>query len=169
MSIELHPSLAVDGEDAARHAEVALLHLARPVVEDLLRRQLHPEGVAVRLQLLPLHVVLPPLAQHVLHALHVRLEGRKADSNLTSLQFACDPEFTQPLKLQKRLTSRLPPTVQISFTGPEFNLCTLFAEICSCCCLTSLPTPALVLLDYLLEILISGPIPLLERLIKIEA
>ena len=55
-------ALRVDGEDAARHAQVALLHLARPILEDLLRVQLQPEAVAVRLQLLTLNVVLPSFA-----------------------------------------------------------------------------------------------------------
>ena len=66
--------LAVDGEDAARHAQVPLLHLPRPVVKDLLGGELHPEAVAVRLQLLTLDVVFPALAQHVLDPLHVGLQ-----------------------------------------------------------------------------------------------
>lgn len=52
----------LDGEDPARHAEVALLHLARPVVEHLLGVQLEPEAVPVRFQLLTLDVVLPAFA-----------------------------------------------------------------------------------------------------------
>ena len=48
-----------------------VLYLSGPVVKELLGVELGPEAVAVRLELLPLHVVLPSLAQHVLHAVHV--------------------------------------------------------------------------------------------------
>ena len=41
---------------------------------------------------------------------------------------------------------------------PEFNLCTRFGEICSSCCKTSLPRRAWVLLDYVLQTLVSGPV-----------
>ena len=54
--------LSVDGEDAARHSEIALLHFARPVFEDLLRVELQTEAVAVRLQFLSFDVILPTFA-----------------------------------------------------------------------------------------------------------
>ena len=61
----------LDGEYPAGHPEIALLHLARPVVKDLLSVELCTEAVAVSLELLALHVVGPAFAQHVLYAAHV--------------------------------------------------------------------------------------------------
>ena len=55
-------ALGVDGENAARDAQIALLHFARPVFEDLLRVQLQTEAVAVRFQFLSFNVILPAFA-----------------------------------------------------------------------------------------------------------
>jgi len=49
-------------------------YLAAPAVEKLDGVQLQLKAVAVLFQLLPFDVTLPALAQHVLHALHVRLQ-----------------------------------------------------------------------------------------------
>ncbi|KAH9392991.1 hypothetical protein TYRP_006090 [Tyrophagus putrescentiae] len=64
----------LDGEDLPADIELALLHRARPLVKDRLRVQLQAEALRVALQLLPLDVVLPALAEDVLHALHVDAE-----------------------------------------------------------------------------------------------
>ena len=44
------------------------------------------------------------------------------------------------------------------FTEPEKMACTWFGEVYSCCCLTSLPKPAWVLLDYVLQTIFSGAV-----------
>lgn len=54
--------LGIDGEDPAGNAQVPLLHFPSPVLKDLLRVELEPETIPVRLQLLALDVILPALA-----------------------------------------------------------------------------------------------------------
>ena len=49
-------------------------HLVDPVVEERLRVELESEAVSISLQLLTIHIALPALAQHVLNAVHVRVQ-----------------------------------------------------------------------------------------------
>lgn len=65
-------SNALDEENSPGNAEVSLLNLLGPVVEDLLRVELQSEAVAVRFQFLAFDMVFPSLAQDVLHTTHVR-------------------------------------------------------------------------------------------------
>lgn len=40
---------AFDREDTSSHAEISCLHLTSPIIEDLLRRQLHTKAIAIGL------------------------------------------------------------------------------------------------------------------------
>lgn len=64
---------ALDGENSSRHANIALLNFASPVVEYLLGRQLQSKTVAVRLQLLSFDVIFPAFSCSILQ-LHICIQ-----------------------------------------------------------------------------------------------